>query len=201
MFFFPGGPDPAPSRSRPPSGKKCWTFCVNVGSDPASRFENVACIEMYYVMYVKGSSTYDVTVLGGGGAVICDALLNFREVPKEKTWHRGGVWKVNFYRDIICGWPLRLGWYWYWSVFFIFLFNDFGHNTIGSQSSRRGSQRFPFGSLISLLGLKQFRSFSLTAKHNIWENWEIKGKGCPFQNGFKPFCKYSTHTLCYKNLW
>ncbi len=35
----------------------------------------------------KGSSTYDVTFLG---PAICDALLNFWEVPKEKTWRRGG---------------------------------------------------------------------------------------------------------------
>jgi hypothetical protein len=34
---------------------------------------------------ISKSSSYDVTVLGGEGLAICDALLNFREVPKEKT--------------------------------------------------------------------------------------------------------------------
>ncbi len=33
----------------------------------------------------KGSSTYDVTVLGGGGSAICDVLLNFWEVSEEKN--------------------------------------------------------------------------------------------------------------------
>ncbi len=47
------------------------------------------------------------------GSAICDALLNFWEIPKEKRDVGGGgvvVGKVNFYRDIICGCPQSVFW-------------------------------------------------------------------------------------------